>query len=209
MPWSESEAYKFDNWRLAFEVELKLADGDKLDGVSTAWNAKLEDSFVYKQHGKKDDRVLKHIYLDFKTAEFIHNLSSFDGLFNSTEKRPIEKVQALVTYLREYYFTQIISTGTHVLYTLPVFKAGACLPSANALTDVTFQIYSKITYDRRNWAAMAKEGEPALLILGMTQFRCFRKLPCTKIEWSGNWIANSTRSVSCGTVCSFCEHAHA
>ncbi|EKM50129.1 uncharacterized protein PHACADRAFT_153519 [Phanerochaete carnosa HHB-10118-sp] len=197
-PWNESEAYKFDNWRLAFEVELKLADSDKLQGVSTAWNAKLEDSFAYKQHGKKDDRVLKHIYLDFKTAEFIHDLSSFDGLFHSHEKRPIEKVQALVTYLREYYFSQIIATGTHVLYTLPVFKAGASLPSANALTDLTFQIYSKIAYDRRNWAAMAKEGEPALLILGMTQFRA---LPAAKIEWSGSWIANSTRSVSYGTVC--------
>ena len=71
-PWSESEAYKFDNWRLAFEVELKLADSDKLEGVSTAWNAKLEDSFVYKEHGKKDDRALKHIYLDFKCTPHLH-----------------------------------------------------------------------------------------------------------------------------------------
>ena len=70
--------------------------------------------------------------------------------------------------------------------------------TANALTDVTFQIYSKIAYDRRNWACMSKEGEPSLLILGMTQFR---KLPAAKIEWSGSWIANSTRSVSYGTVC--------
>ena len=61
-----SEQYKFDNWRLAFEVPLKLADSDKLEGVSTSWSTKLEDSFVYKQHGKKDDRVLKHIYIDFK-----------------------------------------------------------------------------------------------------------------------------------------------
>ena len=64
---TRSEKYKFENWRLAFEVELKIAEHDKLDGVSAAWNARFEDSFVYKQHGKATDRVLKHIYLDFKS----------------------------------------------------------------------------------------------------------------------------------------------
>ena len=63
-----SEKYKFENWRLAFEVQLKLADHDKLEGVSAAWNARFEDSFVYKQHGKATDRTLKHIYLDFKST---------------------------------------------------------------------------------------------------------------------------------------------
>ena len=67
-------------------------------------------------------------------AEFIHEFSNFDGLFNSHDKRPIDKVQALVTYLQSYYFTQLIASGFHVLYTLPVWKAGATL-TANALTE--------------------------------------------------------------------------
>ena len=61
-----SEKYKFENWRLAFEVEIKLVEHDKLEGVSAAWTAKFEDSFAFKDHGKASDRVLKHLYLDFK-----------------------------------------------------------------------------------------------------------------------------------------------
>ena len=43
-----------------------MAEHDKLEGVSQAWTTKFEDSFAFKQHGKATDRVLKHIYLDFK-----------------------------------------------------------------------------------------------------------------------------------------------
>ena len=69
--YTRSEKYSFENWRLAFEVEIKIVEHEKLDGVSAAWNARFEDSFVFKQHGKATDRTLKHIYLDFKSKSFV------------------------------------------------------------------------------------------------------------------------------------------
>ena len=212
---TRSEKYKFENWRLAFEVELKIAEHDKLDGVSAAWNARFEDSFVYKQHGKATDRVLKHIYLDFKSklsakylpnvrtnenpldAEFIHEFSNFDGLFNSHDKRPIEKVQALVTYLQSYYFAQIVASGYHILYSLPIYKAGATNLPAGALTEVTFQIYSQTQYDRHNWGQVTKATEPVMLILGMTNYRA---LPAAQLKYSSSWIIRASRGIAYGTV---------
>ena len=59
-----SEQYKFEDWRLAFEVDLKMEEHEQLASMSATWSTTFQDSFVFKHHGRSEDRVLKHIYLD-------------------------------------------------------------------------------------------------------------------------------------------------
>lgn len=62
-----SERYKFEDWRLAFEVDIKIDEHEVLEGVSTSWSSSFQDSFAYKHYGRISDLVLKHIYLDLQS----------------------------------------------------------------------------------------------------------------------------------------------
>ena len=104
----------------------------------------------------------------------------------------------MVTYLQSYYFAQLIASGYHILYSLPIYKAGAANLPAGALTDVTFQIYSQTAYDRHNWGQVTKATEPVMLILGMTNYRA---LAAAELKYSSGWIARASRGISYGTVC--------
>lgn len=59
-----SDQYDFEEWRLAFEVDLKMIAHDELEDVSSSWKSKFEESFAFKHHGSHKDRELRHIYLD-------------------------------------------------------------------------------------------------------------------------------------------------
>ncbi|KAI0916987.1 hypothetical protein AcW1_007702 [Taiwanofungus camphoratus] len=196
LPWVESEQYRFEGWHLAFEVDLKTCAHEHLEGVSSSWLTKYQDCLAFKHHGNSQDRYLKHLYLDLRSAEFIHEYSTFEGLFQSPDRHPIDKVQAVVHYIRTRYFPHLTQWGLNILHTVPLFKSGTSLPSY-ALTNIDFHVYSKASIHRHNWAQVPPALEPAIVILGMTGFK---PLPSTHLEFSANWVARVNKGISYGTV---------
>ncbi|EMD39997.1 hypothetical protein CERSUDRAFT_112242 [Gelatoporia subvermispora B] len=192
---SADEKYKFENWRLSFEVELKACKHEDLD-VSEAWQSKFTDSDIWKQHGNVKDRYLRHIYLDFHNAEFVHEFSKFEGLSHHEDDSPIEKVQAAVHYIQEHYFPLLMNSGLHVLYTIPVWTLREHIPT-HALTVTLFHVYSQVTVTRHNCAHIAPSLEPVLVILGMTGHR---SLPALRLEFSSAWVARVNNGISYGTL---------
>lgn len=67
LPSSRSEQHSFQGLRLAFEVGLKMASHDSLEGVCDDWRALYKESLPFKSHGSREDRHLHHIYLDFQS----------------------------------------------------------------------------------------------------------------------------------------------
>ncbi|CCM02877.1 uncharacterized protein FIBRA_04991 [Fibroporia radiculosa] len=195
-PWSESENYSFEGWHLAFEVELKKYAHAELD-VSKSWLAKYAETAVFKEHGDCQDRHLVHLVLDFKHAQFLHEFSTFEGLFQMDDRRPIDKVQAAVHYLKSHYLPYLAHWGLHIIHTVPIWTFGSTLPSC-ALTSVAFHVYSKLTITRQNWAHVSTAQEPVIAILGMSSFR---PLPSTQLEYSADWVVRATKGISYGTVC--------
>lgn len=43
-----------------------MCDHAELHEMASWWYTKFEGSPAYKEHGQQGDRVLKHIYLDFR-----------------------------------------------------------------------------------------------------------------------------------------------
>ncbi|PCH38353.1 hypothetical protein WOLCODRAFT_115316 [Wolfiporia cocos MD-104 SS10] len=195
LPWSESEKYHFEGWHLAFEVEIKKCTHSSLD-VSETFLNKYKDSLIWKEHGDRSDRILEHIYLDLRNAEFLHEFSGFDGLFHAHDVRPIDKVQAVVHYLKNHYFPHLASQGVNILHTVPVYKAGLALPSY-ALTSIAWHVYSKAEITRHTWSQVSAVAEPAIVIVGVTGSRT---LPATRLEYSANWVVRVSKTISYGTV---------
>lgn len=130
-------------------------------------------------------------------AQFLLELSKFDGLFTDTEKRPIDKVQAMITYVRDYYFKELMASGYHVLHTIPVWKKGSELP-LYALTDLLFHVYCETEVTRQTFTSQSRSKEPVMMIMGMTGNR---PLPAVNLKLSANWIARAGRLCQFGTVC--------
>lgn len=60
---ARSEQYEFRDWRVAFEVDLKMCSQSELEGAtSTTYTSSQQ----YERHGHMADRELRHIYLDFQ-----------------------------------------------------------------------------------------------------------------------------------------------
>ena len=55
--------YDFADWRLAFEVELKMCSHDEFEGASSEV---FKKSPALQMHAGHADRDLKHIFLDLK-----------------------------------------------------------------------------------------------------------------------------------------------
>ena len=126
--------------------------------------------------------------------------SNFEGLISSSGKGSsgTDNVQAVVMFIKEYYFAHIISAGYHILNSIPVWKTGSSPPSFG-LTFVTFHVYCKHIVERQTWAQIPKEDEPAIVILGMTNFR--PKPEILSLGFSVNWVVQAIKGVSYGTVC--------
>ena len=54
--------YDFADWRLAFEVELKMCSHDQFEGASSEV---FKKSPALQMHASYADRDIKHIFLDF------------------------------------------------------------------------------------------------------------------------------------------------
>lgn len=129
-------------------------------------------------------------------AEFLHEFSSFEGLFQKRDHRPIDKVQAAVHYIKSHYLPHLAHWGLHILYTVPIWHSGTLetLPSCS-LTSIAYHIYSKTQITRHTWAHVA--AEPAIVILGMIGFR---SLPSTYLEYTADLVITASRGISYGTV---------
>ncbi|KAI0667589.1 hypothetical protein C8Q78DRAFT_981541 [Trametes maxima] len=195
VPW-DGEPYEFRDWRIAFEVELKMCSQEELEGAeSTAYKS----TFYYEKHGTHADRDLHHIYLDLRHAEYLHEYSTYNDIkvLNVEDSRSvILRLQAVVHYLSEFYFPALCRDGLNVISSVPVWKSGTSLPSY-ALTSVGFHVYSRIDVTRYNWTHVTAGMEPIIVIVGTTGYR---PLPSRILEFSTGWIVNANGAFSHGTL---------
>ena len=204
--------YDFADWRLAFEVDLKMCSHDEFEGASSEV---FKSSQALQMHVGHLDRDLKHIFLDLKgtfhlivasifgfsyaslESEFLYDYSTFGDLTSSSDNRAsILKIQAIVRYLTKYYFPTVCRDGFNVISSVPVWKTGRSLPSY-ALTDVAFHVYSKVEITRHNWTHVVPGMEPIVVVLGTTGFR---KLPSRQLDFSTGWIVQGNKGFSHGTI---------
>ncbi|KAI0754908.1 hypothetical protein C8Q80DRAFT_1094717 [Daedaleopsis nitida] len=194
VPWDGSMKYEFGEWRLAFEVELKMCSQTELEAASTEACKKTP---AYEKHGGRSDRELQHIYLDLRNAEYIHDYSTFGDMGSGGDNRSsILKLQAVVYYLTQFYFPAICDDAQNVISSMPMWKSGSSLPSY-ALTTIAFQVYSKVEITRHNWAHVTAGMEPIVVVFGMTGFR---PLPSKHLDYSTAWIVQGNKGFSHGTI---------
>lgn len=101
----------------------------------------------------------------------------------------------MLYYLRSHYFVYLQSWGLNILHSIPVWNEGSSTRSY-AMTDIAFHVYSKMDIHRQNWAQIAPELEPIIVILGMTGTR---KLSERRLPYSAQWSARAVKSL--GMVC--------
>ncbi|KAI0356431.1 hypothetical protein OH77DRAFT_1400405 [Trametes cingulata] len=192
--WNDEE-YDIRDWRMAFEVELKMCRQEELEG---AQSPTFMGSPYYRQHGSLPDRELNHIYLDLRHAEYVHDYSNFGETRNigRDSRLLILKLQAVIFYLTQHYFPAVCKDGLNVIASIPVWKAGKSLPSY-ALTSVAFHIYSKVEITRHNWTHVTAGMEPIIIVVGTTGYR---PLPSTQLEFSTGWIVHANTGFSHGTI---------
>ncbi|KAI0372239.1 hypothetical protein BV20DRAFT_1015644 [Pilatotrama ljubarskyi] len=193
--WKESEQYDFREWRVAFEVDLKMCGQDEFEG---AQSAAYQASPHYAQHGGRPDREFRHIYLDLRHAEYVHDYSNFGDTKNIGEdsRLLVFKLQAVIFYLTQHYFPAICKEGLNLVSSIPIWKAGKSLPSY-ALTSVAFHVYSKVEITRHNWTHVAAGMEPIIVVVGTTGYRT---LPSSQLDFSTGWIVHANRGFSHGTI---------
>ncbi|OSD07148.1 hypothetical protein PYCCODRAFT_1358933 [Trametes coccinea BRFM310] len=197
-PWTEGPLHQFQNWVVAFEVDLKMCNHANLEGRHSET---LRQSAAFQKHGAMEDRELKHVYFDLSNAQYLHEYSYYGNLvdFRGYEEGHSRMLQleATIWYLKLQYFRAIREQSLHVLSSIPVFKSGNSLPSY-ALTSVTFQVYSNKPVTSRNWMHVPAKIEPILVILGMSGWR---PLPADRLEYSTNWVVQPQRGgASHGTI---------
>ncbi|PIL22499.1 hypothetical protein GSI_15188 [Ganoderma sinense ZZ0214-1] len=193
-PWEGSTKHDFADWRLAFEVELKMCSHDKFEGASSEVFKKAP---AVHMHAGQADRDLRHIFLNLRKCEFLHDYSTFGDLTNGGDNRAsILKLQAVVHYITKHYFHAICKDGLNVISSIPVWKTGKSLPSY-ALTDVAFHVYSKVEITRHNWTHVTPGMEPIVVVIGTTGFH---KLPSKHLDFSTGWVVQGNKGFSHGTI---------
>ncbi|KAI0632188.1 hypothetical protein C8Q77DRAFT_1158853 [Trametes polyzona] len=194
--WDEGAQYEFRDWRVAFEVDIKMCSQSELEGATSAT---YTSSAQYEKHGNMPDRELRHIYLDFERAEYVHDYSNFGDMKNlgGESRSLILKLQAVVFYLTQHYFPALCRDGLNIITSIPVWRPGHRSLPSYALTDVTFHVYSKVEITRHNWTQVVPGQEPIIVVLGTTGSR---PLPAPQLDFSTGWIVHANRSFSHGTI---------
>ncbi|KAF9010257.1 hypothetical protein BDQ17DRAFT_1421498 [Cyathus striatus] len=186
----------FADWSIAFEIKLTMSDQSAVETTSKSWFTRFKESFAWKQHGTSNDKTLKHLCLDFSTAEFVYELSKFEGLHLGT-RTAVDSIKGAVYYLKDHYLSVLTSHGHHIMQSIPVWKQGTKPPSM-ALTGVNFQIYSKQIITRANCTRVSQALEATLVVLGMNNFK---KFPAARLDYSTEWVMKGKKTTSHGTVC--------
>ncbi|KAF9516569.1 hypothetical protein BS47DRAFT_1390620 [Hydnum rufescens UP504] len=163
VPWPESNDHRISGWRLAFEVELKIANRLDLKDLTEEFRTRFEASFAGKFESKREHTVLRQIYLDVHQATFIHELSTFDDASYGRSRLGIDKVQAVIYYIQDHFLRHLSASGHHILYSIPVWVADKVprdMPSPmsrstyipNKSLNEAIGVYST------NWLIRASEG---------------------------------------------------
>ncbi|EKM54019.1 uncharacterized protein PHACADRAFT_185015 [Phanerochaete carnosa HHB-10118-sp] len=151
---TNSDVSEFEDWRVAFEVELKMCDHSALtDVVSAEWQAAYNRSRVSEQYGTTEVVNLKHVCLDLQNATFLREFS------RDTSQNKCSKDHAVtaVAYLRDHYLKQLVAAGHHIICSVPVLRK----PSAELRhlpTSVAFEVSMP-------WWAEHGEEEPIVVVL--------------------------------------------
>ncbi|KAI0706320.1 hypothetical protein C8Q76DRAFT_818580 [Earliella scabrosa] len=189
VPWDGSMNFQFGEWRLAFEVKLKMCSQTELE--ATCSDA-CKKGPAYDKHGSQFDRELHHIYLDLHNAEYLNDHSTLGDLASGDDK-----LEAAKHYITKHYFIDICKDAQNVISSVPVWKSGTSLPSLYALTSVEFQVYSKVEITRHNWAHVTAGMEPVVVVFGTTDFR---NLPSKHLDYSTGWVVQGNNVFSHGTI---------
>ena len=129
-------------------------------------------------------------------ATYVHELSTFDETTYGHNRLAIEKLNASIHYIQQYYLGHLTTLGHNVLFSIPIFKS-AKVPSFG-LTTVAFHTYSKEVVERRTLRRLARTVQsPVIVILGMTESR---PLPSYRLPYSTSWLIQDSRSLSIGSV---------
>ena len=68
---------EFSNWRVTFQVDLKMSSHGELTGLGPEWQSTFEQSHIAKDVGSQSNVELKHIYLDLRSACFLRCLNRY------------------------------------------------------------------------------------------------------------------------------------
>lgn len=191
-----AESQDFSNWRVTFEVGLRICDHAEIPGIDPLeWRKTFERTRAGLELAEQSDADLKHLYLDFRGAKFCHLLSYFEGLHSAQNKRFVDKIQAAVHYLREFYLPQFMLSGHHILYTIPRGKQRS--PDfPHRLTYFLFHMYSnKSIGGTYTWNDNSRKYQPVIIIAGTYEDR-----QLSGFQYSTEWVAHASRFSSCGTV---------
>ncbi|KAI0700946.1 hypothetical protein BC835DRAFT_322712 [Cytidiella melzeri] len=187
--------HAFSEWRLAFEVPLKKCRHEDVPGAAAAWADRFRSTPAYTHYGQSEGCTFHHIFLDLLDAQFLPELSNFNGLFTDLKRESIVRVKTLLSLVREHYFEQLMSAGYHVIQTVPVWLRGHEAPPY-ALTDFVFHVHSETEVTRQTLKSSVHVNEPVIVILGMVNGR---SMPAMK--FSSDWIARAGRLSQCGAIC--------
>ncbi|KAI5120808.1 hypothetical protein M0805_003206 [Coniferiporia weirii] len=191
----EAEPYTFSNWRLAFEVDLKLVD---------ATNESVAD-VVLKRLNSLRPSAVKQLILDLSTARFSVPLSTIPGLLGGTDYRNIRaRREALIYYIQTYYFPVFMCAHHHVLYTIPLLGQTSPGPQFQRLTSLKFQIlpfnYGHGTkYLEGLYGAHRSIFERNMIVIMGTLDG--RQLPAHTLPRDTNWVSGLGKDIPFGTVC--------
>ncbi|KZT05942.1 uncharacterized protein LAESUDRAFT_206407 [Laetiporus sulphureus 93-53] len=196
LPSEEGENHEFQDWQLAFEVDIKISSREGTDEINNIWRTKFADSPAFRQNNNREEWAFRHIYLDLSNLTFVQEYSQFDDLFVSQGRSPVDNVRAMLYYIRTHYLPALTQQGCNILYTIPIWIAKS-EPPPHALTNVTFHAYSEKTVNRQGCAVVGPNGEPIIVILGMKNFRTLSAL---RLRFSTNWVVQTNKGLAFGTV---------
>lgn len=58
------DKHTFSDWRLAFEVPLRMVDHNAVPGTTSEWDDRFSAMPMFKEYGDIQDCTFKHVYLD-------------------------------------------------------------------------------------------------------------------------------------------------
>jgi hypothetical protein len=135
---------------------------------------------------KRCARILK---CTSAAAVYVHDLSSFEGVFDSGATAAVLKMRAIKEHMRAY-LKAFAYAGYHIVHSTPVYSG----VTETRITSTTFQVVSKTTITVKN---VIHTHEPAVIVVcGATHGR---PLPMdVKIKWSVTLTSKSSNTVCLG-----------
>jgi hypothetical protein len=125
-------------------------------------------------------------------AQFVHELSSFEGIFDSGATLAVLKIKTIKQYIDEY-FAVFARSGYHIIHSTPVFEG----TTETRITSTTFHVVSKTTVTIKN--AIHKHESPVIVVCGMTRNQ---PLPTAAVKWSPS-LAFQSGNLVCVSYDSF------